>query len=332
MMTYEEWKERRREGIGGSDWKHVLNIPPFGCALRCWNEKVGTEADFPEEENAFMTRGKRLEAIFAEEFETITGRRVQRKTTFRKQDGLPVWWVGNIDRMIQREEGDPSPGVLEIKTAGEYAYRKVMREGPPEDHTLQNQHYLGLTGWDWGIYFVGNADSWSFREEHFRRDEGLLKSMVEAGDAFWQMVVAGTPPPHPKKRLRACGDCPFRLKCWAGFDAKDGEDVETEHLVDEVPTLAAAVRAEREAKALKDDADAIYEDAVAALKKGIEAHGVEAFRAAGFRVYYKEQKGRVTLDSKGLKAKYPELYEQFSKTGAPFRALRVYEEESHGQG
>ena len=45
--------------------------------------------------------------------------------------------------------------------------------------------------------------------------------------------------------------------------------------------------------------------------------------ASGRKVSWKTQAGRVTVDSKKLKADLPDVFEKYSKQGNPIRVLRI---------
>jgi len=56
----------------------------------------------------------------------------------------------------------------------------------------------------------------------------------------------------------------------------------------------------------------------------LEEHNAEVAEGAGLRVYWREQAGRRFVDSKKLKALYPDIYNQVLKQGKPYRAFRAY--------
>ena len=74
-LSYEEWLQLRKTGIGGSDAAVILGISPFKSTWELWNEKVKELQTLPEETEAAYW-GKLLEPVVREEFTARTGLRV----------------------------------------------------------------------------------------------------------------------------------------------------------------------------------------------------------------------------------------------------------------
>lgn len=93
-----------------------------------------------------------------------------------------------------REAPDPwrTPGVLEIKNAGEYTRGQWVEE-PPLPYLVQLQAQILVSGFAWGVLaaLLGGADL-VFRD--YVAHEGVAEWIVEDVAAFWACVQRGDPP------------------------------------------------------------------------------------------------------------------------------------------
>lgn len=185
----EAWLEERRRGIGGSDAAAVVGLDPYKSAFRLWLEKTGQVKPEPAGEAAEW--GKRLEPLVAEEFAVrhpeMKVRRHNKMLTHREYPFV----VANIDRMLVGPQGR---GVLEIKTTGARHADEWGPDRAPAQYIVQIQHYLAVTGLNYG-WFAVLIGGQQYREVRIERDEELIRQLIEAEARFWQMVEEGTPPP-----------------------------------------------------------------------------------------------------------------------------------------
>jgi len=75
---------------------------------------------------------------------------------------------------------------------------------------------------------------------------------------------------------------------------------------------------------LASEAKALEEEAKASVIDIMNAEGAEIAEGNNARIYYKEQSGRVSIDTKKLKKDQPEIWEQYKKQGKSFRSFRFY--------
>ena len=202
--------ENRSTYIGGSDLADLLNEEPYGCARRLWYEKRGVEPDYEQIVSGAMTRGTRLEDLFAEEYELLSDRKVRRAAGVRDRESPELG--GHIDRHIVAFD-ERGPGVLEIKSLNEWSFRKFRKEGLPTSYIMQLQYYIRRKGWTWGSYLVGNADSWRFEWFDVALDEGLCDRLDEEARGFYRKVESGEEPGRLKVGDARCQACGYRTSC-----------------------------------------------------------------------------------------------------------------------
>lgn len=311
------WLAERRRGLGGSDMQHVFAEAPYGCPRRLYYDKIGEPQDFPENETAVMQRGTRLEDLVAELYAEETGRTIESRPAIVSE--AHPWARVNVDRVIVGDER--GPGALEIKTHGDWLFRRVKREGLLNAHVLQLQWALFVTGYSWGSYAVMHPDSWSLIYFDVPRDDVLIEAMVRAGGRFWRQVESRTPPdplPEVDKRCRAC---PWRTRCrgaeiMAMHPAQPGEsDLPLEQDDGLDPLLADYAEAQR----MADEA----EETVELIRQAIKAHMGDrrAAECHAGRVYYAPQTSQ-RIDTKLLRAKWPDIAKECSKPSVS-RPLKI---------
>lgn len=185
----------RKRGIGGTDVGAIFGLNKWMSLPRLWLLKTGRLFNQRSSENEFMEWGRYLEGPVARRYSEKTGRKIRhvRDADFRPR--YP-WVTGNPDR-IQWDRTRPKSsrrGVLEVKTAMFGKLREWSKAGVPAQYYLQLQHYLELTGLDWGsfaVLFGGNK----LVEFDVPRDEKLIDLINEKEREFWDYVERDQPPP-----------------------------------------------------------------------------------------------------------------------------------------
>lgn len=188
-LSYEEWLNLRKTGIGGSDAAVILGISPFKSTLELWNEKVKDIQTLPEENEAAYW-GKTLEPIVRQEFTKRTGLSVYTEP-YLLQHNQYSFMQANLDGYIF----DTVYGncVFEAKTASAYK-ASDWDDGIPDEYYAQLQHYMAVTGYQ-GAYIAaligGNQFIWKFVE----RDKLYIKKLIQKEKLFWHHVETETAPP-----------------------------------------------------------------------------------------------------------------------------------------
>lgn len=189
-MSREEWLRWRQKGIGGSDAGGVLGLSMYSTPYDIWEQKIAL-IPISIEENERMEWGKRLEAMVAQAWEEKTGWKIRVDNKIRFHPEIPYLLV-NLDRTIVAMDAR-GPGVLEVKTAGEWS-QKEWEQGIPYFYYAQVQHELLVTGYKWGelaVLFGGNC----FRRFSFEWDQVFIDKALPVYADFWLNYVIPKIPP-----------------------------------------------------------------------------------------------------------------------------------------
>lgn len=184
-MPHEEWLERRKKTIGGSDAAAVVGLNPFSSQYSLWAEKTGRVPGF--EGNLATEVGTYLEEFVAKKFEDETGKKVRNDNAFIYNDKYP-WAHANVDRVVSGESA-----LLEIKTTSEMNMKRFKDGEYPANYYAQCVHYLGVTGKErcYLAVLIGNRE---FKWFTIERDEEEIAALMDAEEAFWKLVQENTPP------------------------------------------------------------------------------------------------------------------------------------------
>ena len=187
-MSYEDWLEHRRLGIGGSDASVVCGINKYKSPVELWLDK--TDQLPPQEAGEAAYWGTQLESIVRAEFTRRTGIEVTKPDVILQSEEHP-FMLANLDGVC--EVPDVGACIFEAKTASAYKAGE-WEDTIPDEYQLQIQHYMAVTGYA-GAYIAvligGNTFRWKFVE----RDEELISMLIELESAFWNHVQDCTPPP-----------------------------------------------------------------------------------------------------------------------------------------
>jgi putative phage-type endonuclease len=182
-----DFDERRRTGIGGSDAAAALGLSPWKTAFQLYLEKIG-EPEPTIESEAFLW-GRLLEPLVASEYGRRTGRELAPSGMLRHPNH--GWMIGHPDRLVV---GEPSR-IVEIKTATGWAARDWGDgiDAIPAVYVAQCCHYIALTGaaiCDVAV-LIGGSD---FRVYSITADPEITQLLIDAEARFWQCVERREPP------------------------------------------------------------------------------------------------------------------------------------------
>jgi len=305
VMTVEEMKDRqawlqlRNSGLGGSDASVIMGLNPWKSRLALWAEKTGEVEPDDLSGNQRVYWGMKNEQNIAEWFMETTGKKVIRRGMMQSCDH--PWMLASVDREVVGEKAG-----LEIKTAGVDQAKYWRDDNIPDGYYLQCQWYMAVTGYDrWYIAVLigGNDARWNVVE----RNEDQIKALVEEGQKFWDLIEKRIPP-EPDGTDSAgetLGDIyPGGM---AGSIALDG-------MAGVLENMKRFEAAEKEAKAAKEECK----------QRIMAAMGNHELATIGnAKVTWKTQAGRVTVDSKRLKAELPNIYKKYTNIGKPIRVFRA---------
>ena len=312
-LEHIEWLKSRRLGIGGSDVASILGLSKYKSPYQLWLDKTG-RADVEDEQSEPAYWGNALEDIVAKEFQKRAGVKVQRvnKTLVHPQSDFAR---ANIDRAVINPEisGNvrlkngalTTDHILECKTANQYMAKLWGNdtESVPDYYLVQCQWYMGITQTkkcSLAVLIGGQQ----FRMYEIDYDPELFDMLIEECSNFWHNHVLADVPPEPT----TFDDVTHR---WSKHDPDTSiDDIDLTALIEEYKGLSADMK---EAKAQQDD----LKTQICSLIQEKETVLNGDKRLATFKA-----QERTTIDSKALKAEYPELWKQFAKTSST-RILRI---------
>ena len=288
-----EWLKLRRRGIGGSDAAAIAGLNPWRSPVQVYMEKVGAIPNDDEPSEAAYW-GTVLEDVVAQEFTRRTQLKTQRINAILQHPEHP-FMLANVDRRIVAT--DEGPGILECKTGSAFA-REDWEDGKvPAHYMIQVQHYLAVTGYQYGYIAVllGGRD---FRYARIERDEELISYLINIEQEFWGRVERRDPPKF------------------------DGSDASSELLTQMYPEAQPnkAIDLPSEADLLIAEYElAKAEETAATERKEAAANRLKAMIGEAELGYCRErivswkQITSNRLDAKALKADHPNLHDQYLK-------------------
>lgn len=187
-MSREEWLERRRKTIGGSDAAAIVGLSKYSSPFSVWADKTGRLPDKPD--NEAMRQGRDLEEYVAQRFSEATGKRVKRCNAMLYNPAYPHSHA-DVDRMIVGENAG-----LECKTTSTLDLKQFRGVEFPEKYYAQCVHYMAVNGadrWYLAVLVLGKE----FHVYCLERDEDEIRALMDAETAFWEQYVETDTPPAP---------------------------------------------------------------------------------------------------------------------------------------
>lgn len=285
-----KWLKERQCGIGGSDVGAILGVNKYKTPFEVYLEKTEPITDVGEQsESAYW--GDQFEEVVAKEFEKRTGKKVRRDRKHYKHKDYP-FMVANIDRRVVGENA-----ILECKTANQFLANEWQDDEIPASYLLQVQHYLVVTGAEVG-YIAVLIGGQKFIWKEVQRDEELIQMIIEAEKNFWKMVQDKTPP------------------------ALDGSSAAEKYLSEKYSNAEVGkieelglefkdkIKIYFELKDQKDLLDTQIKEIENQIK--FELKDAEIGFAPGYSISWKNVSSN-RVDSKKLKAEYPDIYKEVLK-------------------
>lgn len=175
-ISYQEWLNYRRSGIGGSDAGAIAGLNPYKSSMSVYLDKTGQIE--PVEQTDAMYWGTVLEKVVADEFTTRTNLKVRKNNTILRSEEYP-FMIANIDRVVAGvQEG------LECKTTNVFNKDLWKNGSIPDVYMAQVQHYMAVTGYQawWVAVLIGGND---FRYKRVERDDEFINLLVQLEQNFW---------------------------------------------------------------------------------------------------------------------------------------------------
>ena len=201
-MGYEEWLEKRRGSIGGSDAGPIMGYSDYASRLTLYLEKKGMVQS--KEMSRAAQRGKILEPVvrdwFAKSYPEITVSKVP--FIFYSHSPNYPFMSANIDGLLFLEKDRKVTiggkkisdlGGLEIKSSKTgYGFGK---DEIPDAYYAQVQHYMAVLSLPWFVLSVCFLDTEEIHDYVIERDEGFIADLIrQEQDFFENYLVPGIMP------------------------------------------------------------------------------------------------------------------------------------------
>lgn len=298
-MSRDEWLKLRRTGIGGSDAATVCGLNPNSSLIELWADKTGRLPD--KDDTEAMRVGRDLEEYVAARFCEATGKKVERQNKIFQHDKYD-FITANIDRKVIGENTG-----LECKTTNSFARSDFENGEIPRYYYCQCMHYMNVMGFDkmyLAILVMGKAFYWF--EIPYEPNEGAALLQMEID--FWNNYIIPDARPEPDG-TESAKEVLNQL-----FE----ERIENSITIFEQEEIAAKLA---EIKARKKEMESEEKRLQQVLVNALENN------SRGLTLNYEVSyltRGRTGIDSKRLKAEFPEVYEKV-KTESNYNVFGIKE-------
>lgn len=185
--------------VGGSDAATLLNKNPWKSRVKLFYEAVGlSKPGISQSESMF--HGTHLEDYVADKWQYFDGtedglinnyaekkkikRCIKQKSTLINPHFDHMF--ANVDRIVTKHPDKKGRGVLEVKTISE-RYSDMWEAGIPPQYYFQLQHYLIVTGLNWGE-FVWLKGGNKLHVLQVDADIEVQKQIIEESRKFYHNV------------------------------------------------------------------------------------------------------------------------------------------------
>jgi putative phage-type endonuclease len=186
----DDFHERRRTGLGGSDAAAALGISPWRTPYDLWLEKTGQSDVMTLTATEPMRWGVLLEPVIRAEYSRRTGRGFLVQQEMLRHPSHS-WMIAHLDGTVY----DPTtPRILEVKTARDgRGWGEPGSDEIPLHYLVQVHHYLIVSGAEIAdlAVLIGGSD---FRIYQIHADAAIAEQLVEREAEFWRQVERREPP------------------------------------------------------------------------------------------------------------------------------------------
>lgn len=289
-LTTEQWRELRRQGIGGSDAASIAGQNPYRSQFTTYYDKLG---QLPEQEESEALRlGHDLEEYVAGRFTEKTGKKAKNCNYILRSKKYP-FMLANVDRLIVGENA-----VLEVKTTRNFDKYDYANGEYNSSYYTQVLHYMAVGGFIKAyiaIYELG-VDLYVIEIERTEEVEKDVQTLIELERRFWEENIEKEIPPTP-----------------TGIE-NDSKFISTAYQANEkLPTvdLTPFDKQLEEIIALKAQKSAL-EAEIAERENSVKTTLAEATRGETerFKVSWKQSISN-RLDTATLKKEMPEVYNKY---------------------
>lgn len=327
-MSSDEWHERRKHSIGSSAASHVTGECPYeGCTpYDLYMEKIGEEPNIPLTEEELRIRQDLFD--FGHCMETYLHGWVKRRwphsnfivdTNIYNSEDRP-YLTANLDGMMQLPDG--SWVHVEFKTANKQAMHDYDNGGIPVHYKrqlIQCQHIMNV----WVSYIIVCFDRDNVLIRRYERDLDTEMEQVQMMDDFWNGHVLPRIPPsleagNPENVLKALrkygslADSQAPLLVLPDTLSDDAKEI------NEINKKLSRLR--EEIRILEEQRKKRMVPIVVAM--GTAVVGEVSDGTSRFRISYKPQKPKVSVDMERLENEFHSVYEQV--VSVPVEGIRPF--------
>lgn len=189
----QEWLTARKAGITATDIAAIVGLHPYKTALQVWQDKVTVElTDDDLSELEAVEWGTRLEPMVADKF-ADKHPEWQVLPSPGLIAGPQVWQLATPDRMLVASRTHV-PAPLELKTVGARSAWRWDNDDVPDEHALQLQWQMLVTGSEVG-WLAALIAGQRYVEHRFDADHELWAILTAKAVEFRERHIdAGVPP------------------------------------------------------------------------------------------------------------------------------------------
>ena len=312
----EEWRHERARSIGASAVGTIIGenhfTTPLELAQRMRAELAG---DFDYTQNLAMMRGHAYEQGVADLFSWSTGHQLIKASSAEyllRRDDIPfmhaspdrTYWIDE-NGMKYGKNAEANKGIIECKTTR----RPIDPDNLPLSWVFQLHVQLGISGCTQGVIawdVLTSSDGFGYRLFDF--DEEVFQAAVEVCRDFWTRCIEGGEDPDPVTTRDILSLYPHHTP---GKSVTASADIQ-QQLASLKEMKAAKRELDNEIDALSDQIKALFTDAEALVD--LDGRVLATYKAAS---------PRSSVDSKKLKADFPDAYEACLRQSAPSRTLLI---------
>lgn len=321
FKTNEEWRKERANSIGASSIGIIMGAnahsTPMDLAERMRAERDGV---FSYDENEYMLNGHAYEPGIAYKFSKKTGHAIiqsSAKEYLLRREDIPfmhaspdrTYWIDE-EGLKHGKNAEANKGILECKT--NWSSKMPLTE-IPLSWEFQLQVQMGIGGYKEGYLawerFACPDKTQSFGYRRYEFDEEVFNAAVEVCRDFWERCIIGGEEPDPIAPCDILRRYPTSVE---GKTITADEDILT--IINTIKDQqAAAKEIEASIQEMKD----------ALVMQFSDEESIVSPLTGKALATYKTKAGSMRVDSKRLKADYPEVYAEVASKGADTRVLLI---------
>lgn len=314
--TNQEWRAERSHSIGASAIGVLFGEThfrtPYDLAQTMRNELNGI---FDFTENEAMADGHDIEDFIAKKFSRVTGYQIIKASGAEyllRRDDIPfmhvspdrTYWI-DPDGEKHGKNAEANKGILECKST-----RLIINPNDlPASWIFQVQAQMGIGGFRHAHIAWLCKTNFEFGYKKIEFDEELFNAAVEVCRDFWERCIIGGEDPDPVAPSDIIKKYPSSI---------EGKTITaTDDIVEIITSIKEMQAASKELSAEIDEAKSKL------IMMFTDEEAIVSPETGKAIVTYKTKKGATRVDSKKLKAEYPEVYDKVTTKDSDSRSLSI---------